>query len=119
MEISTTTSTILAAAFLLGMALFGLAMLVLVLRLGPARGFLNQPAAALRKPGGTLVVALYVLAVLHVLAGISIVVAVPGSGIGIIFVNAAMAGFYVLCANAYSLARSASRRRSTASSDPS
>lgn len=115
----TTTATTLAAAVLIGFVLMGLAMLAVALRVGPRRGTWNQPAAALRRPGRGVVLAMHALAVLHLLAGIVVAAAVPGGGFDIFVVLAVTAGFYVLCANGYSLARSAERRRSTAASDPS
>ena len=69
-----------------GIALFGLAMLGVALRFGPRRGYFNQPAAALRRPGRGMFVAMYVLAALHVLLGVIAAVAVPGGGIGVLLV---------------------------------
>ena len=108
---STTTDIVLVALFLAGMALLGVALLVLVLRVGPRRGYWNQPAAELRQPGRRMFVAMYALAAVHVVLGLVAALAVPGGGIGIFLVLLATGAFYVLCAHAWSVARAIARRR--------
>jgi hypothetical protein len=108
---STTTDIVLVVLFLAGMALFGLAMLGLVLRVGPRRGFWNQPAAMLRRPGRGMFISMYALAALHVLIGIGVVLFTPGAGAAIFLVLLATACFYVLCAHSWALAHSVRRRR--------
>ena len=107
----TTLDIILVIAFLAGMALFGLAMLAVALRAGPRRGYWNQPAAALVRPGRRMFIAMYAIAILHVLVGLIAALAVPGGGIGIFLVLVAGGCFYVLCAHSWSLAHSVARRR--------
>lgn len=103
---------ILVVALVLGgFALFALAMLGVSLRVGPRRGYWNQPAAALRRPGRGMFLAMYGLAALHVLLGLVAALAVPGAGLGILVVLVATAVFYVLCAHSWSLAHSIARRR--------
>lgn len=108
---STTVDIVIVALLLAGLALFGLAMLGVALRFGPRRGFWNQPAAALRRPGRVTFVGLYALAAVHVLLGIVAATAVPGGGLGVLLVLAAMAAFYVLCAHSYALATGVTSRR--------
>ncbi len=108
---SSTTDTVLVALFLLGMALFGLAMLAVSLRVGPRRGTWNQPAAALRQPGRGMFVAMYAIAIVHVLIGLGAALFVPGGGIGIFLVMLATGVFYVLCAHSWALAHAIRRRR--------
>lgn len=108
---STTTDIVLTALFLAGMALFGLALLAVSLRVGPRRGSWNQPAAMLRRPGRRMFVGMYAVAVLHVLTGLGIALFVPGGGIAIFLVLLAMAMFYVLCAHSWALANRVARRR--------
>ena len=108
---STTTDIVLTVLFLLGMALFGLAMLALVLRVGPRRGFWNQPAAELRRPGTRLVVWLYVFAAVHVLLGLSITFFVEPMDVGVLVVCVFAAGFYILCGHAYQFAHAVVGRR--------
>lgn len=108
----TTTDIVIVTLFLAGMALFGLAMLGVALRLGPRRGYFNQPAAALRRPGRRMFVSMYALAAAHVVLGIIAATAVPGGGIGVLLVLIAMAVFYVLCAHSFALASNLGRGRS-------
>ena len=114
MDITTTTDIVLVAFFLAGMALFGLAMLAVALRVGPRRGFWNQPAAALRAPGRRMFIGMYAVAILHVLTGLGVALLVPGGGIGIFLVLLATAVFYVLCAHSWALAHAVRRRRERA-----
>lgn len=109
--ISTTTDIVLVTLFLLGMALFGLAMLAVALRAGPRRGYWNQPAAMLRQPGRRMFLGMYAVAILHVLTGLGIALFMPGAGIGIFLVLLATAVFYVLCAHSWALAHAVKRRR--------
>lgn len=108
-----TTDKLLVIAFLGGMALFGLAMLAVVLRVGPRRGTWNQPAAAFVRPGRRMGAGMYAMAVLHVVAGIVCAVSVPGAGTGVLVVLVAMAAFYVLCAHSFSVASRVAHRRTT------
>ncbi len=109
--ISETTDIVLVVLFLAGMALFGLAMLALVLRVGPRRGYWNQPAAALRRPGRRVFLGMYGVALLHVLVGLGVALFVPGGSIAIFCVLLGAAVFYVLCAHSWTLAHSLARRR--------
>ena len=109
--ISEATDIVLVVLFLLGMALFGLAMLAVALRAGPRRGYWNQPAAMLRQPGRRLFLGMYGIAALHVLTGLGVYLLVPGGEIGIFFVLLAAAVFYVLCAHSWALAHAVKRRR--------
>lgn len=109
--ISTATDILLVTLFLLGMALFGLAMLAVALRAGPRRGYWNQPAAMLRQPGRRMFLGMYGVAVLHVLTGAGVALFVPGGGIDIFFVLLAAAVFYVLCAHSWAIAHAVRRRR--------
>lgn len=108
---SSTLDIVVVVLVLGGFALFALAMFGVTLRIGPRRGFWNQPAAALRRPGTGMFLAMYAVALLHVLAGIVAAIAVPGAGIGILLVLVATAAFYVLCAHSWSLAHAIVRRR--------
>lgn len=102
---------LLATTLFVGFVLFSLAMWALALRYGPRRGYWNQPAAALRRPGRRTFLSMYAIAALHVIAGIAGAIAVPGAGIGVLLVLVVTAGFYVLCAHSYALASSAAERR--------
>ncbi len=108
---TTTTDVILTIVFLLGMALFGLAMLALVLCVGPRRGFWNQPAAVLRRPGGRVVIGLYVFALVHVLLGLWVTFFIEPQDFGVLVVLVATACFYILCGHAYAFAHAVVRRR--------
>lgn len=103
----------LAAVTLLGFALFGALLYVLTLRFGPRRGYFNQPAAKFRPPGTRVRTALYVIAVLHLVAGLVGFVAIPDDGVSpsILIVALLAAGFYVACAQALTLVGTFSRRR--------
>lgn len=103
--------TLIVALMLGGFALFALAMLGVSLRFGPRRGYWNQPAAALRRPGRGMFLSMYALAALHVLLGLIAAIAVPGAGIAVLLVLVATGAFYVLCAHSWSLAHTISRRR--------
>lgn len=107
---STTTDLLLVAALLGGMALFGIALLLLVLRVGPKRGTWNQPAAALRRPGRVTFGGVYALAIAHVLLGIGIALRAPGNGTAMLVLLVVVACFYVLLAHSYSLATRVTRR---------
>jgi hypothetical protein len=109
--ISTTTDIVLTVLFLLGMALFGLAMLALVLRVGPRRGFWNQPAAELRRPRPRVIGWLYVFAAVHVLLGLYVTFFIEPHQVGVLIVLVLTAGFYVLCGHAYQLAHAVVDRR--------
>ncbi|MCW2925981.1 MAG: hypothetical protein JWM98_3385 [Thermoleophilia bacterium] len=111
---STHTDIAIVLLLLGGMAFFGLAMLGVVLRIGPRRGAFNQPAAALRRPGRGMFVSMYALAALHVVLGLVAAIAVPGGGIGVLLVLVGMAVFYVLCAHSFALAATLTRRRGPA-----
>lgn len=106
------TDIIVVTMLMGGMLLFALAMLGVALRFGPRRGTWNQPAAALVRPGRRLMIAMYLVAGIHVLLGIIVAARVPGAGIGVLLVLVATAVFYVLCAHSWSLAASIARRRS-------
>lgn len=108
---STTTDIVLTVLFLAGMALFGLAMLALVLRVGPKRGFWNQPAAVLRRPGSRVVVWLYLFAAVHVLLGLGVVLFIEPRDFGVLIVLVLMAAIYVLFGHGYQLAHSIADRR--------
>src|SRR4051812_31485849 len=102
--ITTATATALVALLLLAIILVALGMFGITLRL-VRRGLYAQPAAALRRPGRPMLLLMYVLAALHVIAGLIAAFVVPGGGIDILVVLLAMAAFYVLFASGYSLAR--------------
>ena len=108
----TTIDILFVALFLGGMDLFGLAMLGVALKFGPRRGFWNQPAAMLRRPGRRMFVSMYSLAALHVATGIGIAITMPYGGVGVLVVLCAIAVFYVLCAHSWVIAHSVARRRS-------
>ncbi|MCW2960144.1 MAG: hypothetical protein JWM90_531 [Thermoleophilia bacterium] len=109
---STTTDLVLVAAMLALFVVFGVAMLAVALRYGPKRGTWNQPAAAFRRPGRFTFRGMYAVAIVHVLLGIIVTVAVPGAGIGILLVLIFTGCFYVLCAHSFALASGIQRRRS-------
>lgn len=111
---SSTTDIVLVSLFMLGMALFALAMFAVALRVGPKRGFWNHPAAALRRPGRRVFVGMYAIAILHLLTGLGAALLVPGGGIGIFLVLLATAVFYVLCAHSWAIAHAGARRRDRA-----
>lgn len=93
---------VLATLFLLGMA-------ALAFRFGPKRGRgWNQPAARYVAPGRSLMIALWCVALLHVIGGIA---ASTSSDIGpsVVVVAAAMGLFYVACAHSMRLASRAGR----------
>ncbi len=108
---TTTTDVILTIMFLLGMALFGLAMLAVALRVGPRRGFWNQPAANLRHPGSRVIVGLYVFAFVHLALGLYITFFIEPQEFGVLVVCVLMAAFYVLCGHSYQLAHRVARGR--------
>lgn len=108
---STTTDIVLVSMLLVGMILMGVAMLGVSLKFGPRRGFWNQPAAVLRRPGRITFISMYALALLHVACGIIAATQVPGGGIGVLVVLTTMGAFYVLCAHSFALAHSVARRR--------
>ena len=110
---SSTVDIVIVSLLLGGMALFGLAMLGVALRVGPRRGTFNQPAAALRRPGRRMFASMYVLAAVHVALGLAVAIAVPGGGIAVLLVLVAMASFYVLAAHSFALAHSVASRRRT------
>lgn len=107
----TTTDIVIVVLLLAGFALFGLAMLGVALRVGPRRGTWNQPAAALARPGRGMFIAMYALALVHVVLGVIAAAAVPGAGVGVLVVLVAMGAFYVLCAHSFALASAVVRRR--------
>jgi hypothetical protein len=107
---TSTTDLVLVTAMLVGFALFGLAMLAVALRYGPRRGYWNQPAAALRRPGRFTFRGMYAVAIVHVVLGVVVAIAVPGAGIGMLLVLVATACFYVLCAHSFALATGTKRR---------
>lgn len=110
--ISTTTDIVIAVLMFVGFILFALAMWGIALRVGPRRGFWNQPAAVLRRPGRGVFVAMYVLAAIHVLLGVAVAIGASGDGrVGVLVVMVAMGAFYVACAHCYALATAATRRR--------
>jgi hypothetical protein len=86
-------------------------MLGVALRVGPRRGFWNQPAAMLRRPGGRVFVGLYAFAIVHVLLGVGVVLLVPGGEVGVLVVLVGAALFYVLCAHSWVIAHRLPRRR--------
>jgi hypothetical protein len=94
--ISTNTDIVLVTLFLVGMVLMGLAMLGVCLKVGPRRGYWNQPAAMLRRPGRGMFIAMYAFALGHVVLGLVAATQVPGAGIGVLVVLTAMGSFYVL-----------------------
>ncbi|MCB0878159.1 MAG: hypothetical protein KDC46_04180, partial [Thermoleophilia bacterium] len=100
---TTTFDIIIVIAMLGGMALLGLAMLGVSLRVGPRRGTWNQPAAALARPGRRMFISMYALAALHLGFGLIAAFAIPGGGIAILLVLVAMGSFYVLCAHSWAL----------------
>lgn len=108
---ATTIDMLLTAGFLLGMALFGLAMFAIARRVGPRSGNWNQPAAMLRRPGRRMFVGMYAIAVLHVLVGVGLAVFAPGGGIAIFLVLLVTGTFYALGAHSWSLAHRVARRR--------
>ncbi|MCW2927000.1 MAG: hypothetical protein JWM86_968 [Thermoleophilia bacterium] len=105
------TDIVLVTALFAGMILFALAMLGVSLRFGPRRGTWNQPAAKLVKPGRGMFVAMYTLAIAHVLLGLVAATMVPGGGLAVFVVLVAMATFYVLCAHSWALAHAVARKR--------
>jgi hypothetical protein len=105
------TDILIVVLLMAGFVLFALAMLGVALRVGPRRGTWNQPAAALVKPGRRMFIAMYAFAAIHVVLGLVAAIAVPGAGIGVLFVLVAMAAFYVLCAHSFALAGAVARRR--------
>ena len=108
---STTLDIVLVIAMLAGFALFGLAMFAIALRVGPTRGFWNQPAAELRPTGRGVFIALYVVAGLHLLAGLLAAFVVPGGELAVFVVLALTGAFYVACAHSWALAHRLVRRR--------
>lgn len=109
--ISTTTDIVLVSLFLVGMVLMGLAMLGVCLRVGPRRGYWNQPAAMLRRPGRGMFIAMYAFAFGHVVLGLIAATMVPGGGIAVLVVLTAMGTFYLLCAHSFALAHTVARKR--------
>lgn len=106
---------VLACALLAGFVVVCALFLVLVLRFGPRRGTWNQPAAAFARPGRRMQGSMYAIALLHVVAGVVLAVALPGgTSLGALVVLCAMAVFYVLCAQAATVARVTSRGRRAA-----
>lgn len=108
--VTVTTDLLLVTAFLVAMALFGVVLLAVVLRVGPKRGTWNQPAAALRRPGRITFRGVYLLAIVHVIAGIGIALRAPGDGTAMLVLLVVMACFYVLMAHSYALAMRVTRR---------
>jgi hypothetical protein len=106
----TTTDIVIVTGLLVGFALFGLAALLLVLRVGPRRGSWNQPAAKLRQPGRRMFLSMYVVAALHVIAGLGLAIFAPGGGLAIFLVLLVMGTFYALGAHSWSLAHRVARR---------
>jgi hypothetical protein len=103
----TITAVVTILSGVIALALF----VVLVLKFGPKRGDWNQPAAKLRAPGRRLRIALYVVAGLHVVAGVVAAFAAPGGGVGVVLVGVAAGGFYVLLAEVMRVASLATRVR--------
>lgn len=107
---ATTLDVVLVAAMLAFFVVFGLVMLAVALRYGPKRGTWNQPAAAYRRPGRFTFRGMYAGAIIHVVLGIIVLIAVPGAGIGILLVLVATGCFYALCAHSFALASGIQRR---------
>lgn len=108
---SSTVDIAIVTLSLAAMAGFGVLMLAVALKVGPRRGYWNQPAAKLRPTGRGMLLAMYAMAALHVALGLVAAFAVPGGGIGVLVVLVAMATFYVLCAHSWALAHAVARRR--------
>lgn len=84
----------------------GLACMWLVMRIVPRAGTWNQPAAAFRAPGRMVQLAMYLLALAHVLAGAIVASRLPGGfEPGVAVVGVVVAGFYVACAHVSLIAR--------------
>jgi hypothetical protein len=111
---STTVDIVLVCLMLGGFALFGLAMLGVALRWGPRRGFWNQPAARLLKPGRRMFITMYAIAIVHVAVGVGLALFAPGGGFAIFLALLVLAVFYVLCAHSWALAHTIVRRRERA-----
>lgn len=106
-ELLTTQFWVAVALF----ALFALAMLAVVLLVGPRRGTWNQPAAAYVAPGRGMRLAMYALATVHVLVGAVAALVLPGGGFAVFLVAVLMALFYVACGASTHLAALADRHR--------
>lgn len=106
-----TTDIVIAVLMFVGFILFALAMWGVALRFGPRRGYWNQPAAALMRPGRKLMWSMYAIALVHVLLGTVLAFAAPSGGVAVFLVLLVMGIFYVLCAHSFSLATSVVERR--------
>lgn len=105
-----TTDMLLVTVVLLSFALFGLGMFGIVRRVGPRSGNWNQPAAMLRRPGRRMFWSMYVVAALHVIAGLALAITAPGGGFAIFLVLLVMGTFYALGAHSWTLAHRIARR---------
>jgi hypothetical protein len=106
----TTIDILLTAAFLLGMALFGLGMFGIARRWGPRSGNWAQPAAKLRRSGGRMFLGLWGVAILHVVVGLGLWIFAPGGGIAIFLVLLGAGAFYAACAYSWQIAHRAGPR---------
>lgn len=94
---------------------FALALTMLyaaTLRYGPRRGYWSQPAAKLRRPGNGVVVAIWVVAAIHVVLGTAVMLSTRSSlGVGVFFITLGMAAIYAMFALCMQIASIANRRK--------
>jgi hypothetical protein len=98
-----TTDILLTGLLFVFFILFALAMLVLCLRFGPRRGYWNQPAAGLVRPGRRMFRSLYAVAILHVLVGAGLALFAPGGGPVIFLVLLGTGAFYAVAAHSWTV----------------
>ncbi|MBC7644350.1 MAG: hypothetical protein H7123_04430 [Thermoleophilia bacterium] len=104
-------NTVVAWVTVIVIALSLTALYAATLKYGPRRGYWNQPAARLRAPGRQLVIALWIFAALHAVAGLAMMVFSDTYGLSVFIVSLLMGGFYGAMAMVMQIATIAQRKQ--------